>query len=52
MIKYGEVIRFLVLNPEKQEWEFKLNRGAHRRMRTLDLSAFDDDKSVNASTLD
>lgn len=51
MIKYGEVVRFLVLNPVSQEWEFKMNRVAHRRMRTIDVSAFDDEKSVNASTL-
>ena len=51
MVPYLDVIRFLALNPSSQEWEFKLNRKAHRRMRTLDASVFDEDKSVTGSTL-
>ena len=51
MIKYLDVIRFLALNPDSQEWEFKMNRKVHKRMRTVDASAFADDKSVTASTL-
>ena len=47
-IEYLEAIRFLVINPENYEWEFKLN-WAHRRLMTLDTDT--DNRSLNASSL-
>jgi hypothetical protein len=50
-IQYLDAIRFLVLNPNNEEWEFKLNRNSnHRRIMTLDTT-MDDDRSVKAETL-
>ena len=47
-----DAVRFLVINPENEERQFKIKRGVnHRRMMTLDPAAMDDTKSISASAL-